>query len=288
MHLESISNGFGSQSMSILILRKRGIVRGDISMSADTGSENDCLWNTGRRTDARTYCEEVIVPYCKEIGIKCAFIRTLDKYGKPLPPLHEAMILHQEGRDGATPSFVPVFGSQGGRIRQACTDKWKLRAMSQHAKRLGAKTMRSAIGLHCEELGRVSGRLLGKSKLDGFNTFQNGFEEDGKFVPIKWQTKFYPLIDLKMTRKDCRNLCEEEGIPYIVSSQCDMCPHKDRGRWERSSPETREWAAGLEQQFSGNFFLSDKRIPLQMAIPTMTKPDDDQNDFGCQNDQCGL
>jgi hypothetical protein len=28
-------------------------------------------------------------------------------------------------------------------------------------------------------------------------------------------------------------MVEKEGIPYIVSSECDLCPHKDLARWER-------------------------------------------------------
>lgn len=275
MHLDSISNGFGSQSMALLVLRKRKIIQADISQSADTGSEFDCEWSDGRRTDAKTFFEEVIVPFCDSIGIKSAFVRTRDKYGNDLPPLHEAMILEESG----TPGFVPVFGSNGGRMAQLCTSKWKVRAMRQNARRLGAKTMRCAVGLHCDEAGRVSGKYIGKSKRDGFSTFQD--DDCG------WTSKFYPFIDLKMTRNDCRKMCDEEGLPYMVSSQCNVCPHKDRERWERDTPETIERVAALEAGYNGNFFLTDKRIPLKLAIPLMKKSDE-QNDFGCQNDQCGF
>lgn len=274
MHLESISNGFGSQSMALLVLRKRKIVRGDISMSADTGSEFDCLWSNGRRTDARTFFEEVIAPYCRDIGIKAVFVRTRDKKGNAYPPLHEAMLAMVND----SPRFVPLFGSEGGRLMQQCTDRWKVRAMLQEARRRGAGTMRAAIGLHCEEMGRVKGRWVGKSKLDGFNTF--------RCTERDWLTKHYPLIDLKMTRQDCRELCDEEGLLYIVGSQCNMCPHKNRERWERDLPSTLAWAAEIESRFGGNFFLTDKRIPLMQALPLMTPPKDD--DFGCENDVCGF
>lgn len=265
--------------MAELVLRKRKLLRADVSMTADTGSENDCLWSTGERTDAREFYEKVIVPYCREIGIDAVFVRTNDKDGNPLPPLHEAMIL------GDTPKFVPVFGSRMGRMRQECTDKWKIRAMSQEARRRGATTLRSAIGLNYGEMDRVSGRVVGKSKLDGYTTFQCGTtNKAGVFEAVKWQTKYYPFIDRKMNREDCQKLCDEEGLPYIVSSQCDMCPHKNGDRWQRSTPATVEWAAGLEARFGGNFFLTDQRIPLQLAIPNMKTS---EGGF-CTNEVCGF
>lgn len=287
MHLESISNGFGSQSMAQLILRKEGRIVGDISQSADTGSEIDCLLSDGRRMSAKLFFESVIMPYCQSIGIEAAFVRTRKNDGSELPPLHEVMSLQQEGRIGATPAFVPLFGSKMGRMAQQCTDKWKIRALRQNARRLGAKTMRSAIGLHCEEMGRVSGKLI-RPKVGEFNVFQDGTEDkNGIWHPLQWCSKYYPIIDLGMTREDCRNLCKKEGLPYMISSQCFMCPHQDGPRWNRNTPELNAQAAQLEEGFAGNFFLTDQRIPLMMAIPNM-KQDDEQNDFGCQNDQCGF
>lgn len=86
MHIEAISNGMGSQSMMMCVLAAEGKIPARLSITADTGSENDCLWSTGKRTDAKDYFDMVIAPYCRENNIEASFVRAVDKTGKKLPP----------------------------------------------------------------------------------------------------------------------------------------------------------------------------------------------------------
>jgi hypothetical protein len=50
MHLESISNGLGAPSILLVAMAIRGEIPATVSITADTGWENDRLWNTGRRS----------------------------------------------------------------------------------------------------------------------------------------------------------------------------------------------------------------------------------------------
>src|SRR5271165_1323759 len=128
--VQSISNGLGSQSMYLVLLAARGEIPATVSITADTGAEHDCLWNTGERTSAKVYFERIVEPYCTDHNITARFVRSVDKDKQLLPDLLEQ--LKQTIKDGKLNSIkIPVFGSRGGRLMQSCTDKWKIRAIHQ-------------------------------------------------------------------------------------------------------------------------------------------------------------
>ncbi len=90
-----------------------------------------------------------------------------------------------------------------------------------------------------------------------------------KLSDVKWNQHYWPLVDRRLYRATIQDELERRGIPYLVSTECDMCPHKDRARWERTSPQTIELVAELETTMPGLFF-TDQRIPLKQAIKNMS------------------
>lgn len=163
---------------------------------------------------------------------------------------------------------------------------------------MGAKTNCNAQGIHVDEaLRRMSGRWL---RQDGkWNIYQTQVQvknENGEkeFVDVKWMTHYYPLVDLGFNRAKCRALIEAENIPFIISTECDGCPHKDLDRWERTAAPVLADLVKLEKQFDGAFFFTDKRIPLLDAIQQMQNErqakgaDLAEVDFGCDNAICGI
>lgn len=293
MKLKICSNGLGSQSIAMLIVGTRGEFPVDASITGDTGWEQDCLWSNGRRTTAKTYFVEVVVPLCAAYGITAHFVRSVDKSKVALPNLidHVRAVVAAGKLNSLK---IPLFGSKGGRMRQVCTDKWKIRAIHQEARRMGAKHLLSAQGIHAGEIWRrARGKFIG---MDGkFSIYQDTVVRKGVETPTKWCTHFYPLADLKMNREDCQKLCLDAGVPYIVSSQCDGCPHKDLPRWERTAPETLHELSELEKLFNGEFFFTSERIPLLDALEVMRKRRaekpvefEQELDFGCKNNICGV
>lgn len=308
-HLESVSNGLGAPSLLLVLMAIRKEIPSTVSISADTGWENDRLWNTGRRSTNEEYFNEIIVPLCKGTHVTPYFVRGVDKNKRARPTLKDQLL-----RFVATKkvSGIPLFGANGGRHLQTCTDKMKIQACRQQARRLGAKTNRNAQGIHFHEADRrVKGIFL---HMDGpWSVYQTTVminkvdpitgkpmtDERGKRIkihkPIKWQTHYYPLVDLRMSREDVYRAVEKEGIPYLVSSECDLCPHKDLARWERTSPDVIDEGALIEAAMGGEFFFTDRRIPLKAAIAAMQE-DRAKNpekykreaDFGCKNDICGI
>jgi hypothetical protein len=298
MHLESISNGLGAPSLLLLIMAIRKEIPATVSISADTGWENDRVWNTGRRSTNRQYFDEVIVPLCKGSHVTPRFVRTVDENKLPLDGLRELVI---QGAPRAT--YIPLFGSKGGRQIQSCTDKMKIRAIHQEERRLGAKTVRNAQGIHFYEADRrTKGRFL---RMDGqWSIYQSTLgvsikdpvtgEKRTVQKDIKWQTHYYPLVDLKLSREEIYKAVEKEGVPYLISSECDLCPHQDLARWERKSKEVIEDGARIEALFNGKYFFTPLRIPLKEAIAEMQRKREQKDalnqdiDFGCSNAICGV
>ena len=289
-HLESLANGLGGQSVYLFWMACRGMIPATVSITGDTGSEQDRVWNTGERTTAKEYYEQVLVPIGNKHGIEMRFVRAVTKDGKDQLSVSEAAaVVHAGGKRRIS---IPAFGSRGGRAIQSCTDKWKIKAIKQEARRMGATTMRSAQGIHVGEASRrVKGKFLGM--LDGFETYQTSWKnrKTGQEHVIKWLTHYYPLVELKMNRLQVQNELQKLGIPYLISSECDMCPHQDLARWLRHTPESLARSAELEASFGGEYFLTPKRIPLLDAIEAMKKESPEQPtelDFGCENNHCGI
>lgn len=238
-HFEVISNGMGGPSMYMMVLAGQHKIPATISITADTGWENDCLLSDGRRFTAKEFYADVIVPVGIRFGIETAFVRSQDKNGDPLPALGEQM---QKGIIAG----VPTFGSNGGRMAQGCTEKYKVRAIRQELKRRGATTARCGLGLTMSETHRM------KQNRD-----------------VAWHTVYWPLIDEKLYRATIEDRLSAMGIPFMVTSQCDGCPHQDYARWGRLTPATISDNIKIEAGLNGTQFLTDRRKPLANALEEM-------------------
>ncbi len=239
MHINSISCGQGAPSVYLLLMAHQGIFPADVVIVADTGGENDMLWSTGERTTAKEFFEQVTKPLAEEIGVPAYFVRTLDANGQPIPDIMTVQTIEGD----KTKIDLPLFGSNGGRLKQSCTGKWKKGAIRQQLRRMGATTATTNLGLTMDELHRMKGN------------------------DVKWERLQWPMLTIAKTyRVTCEEMLHKANVPYIVRSQCDFCPHKNLFRWGMSSPETINAAAEFEATFNGDFFLTDKRIPLKMVL----------------------
>lgn len=273
-----------------------------VSITADTGWEKDRTWSNGRKTQIKVYFDEIVAPLGKKYGVETVFARSVDKSKQPLPDLVDH--LRWCVATGKLNNIkIPMFGSKGGRLGQSCTDKWKIRAINQTLRSMGAKTACTAQGIHAgESARRVKGICLRQS--GNWSIYQTTVMvskelEDGTKIkiekPIKWLTHYYPLVDLGHNRHICQVKIVGEGIPYLLSSECDGCPHKDLTRWERTEEKVLIELAEIERGLDGKFFFTSKRIPLLKAIAAMKEEQridperyKTEADFGCGNAVCGV
>jgi len=241
MHINAISCGQGAPSLFLIVAAGEGLFPAEAVIVADTGWENDMLWNDGRRTGARTFFEEVTQPLAEEYGMTAHFVRAQNKHGQEIPALPETQNLINVD--------LPLFGSEGGKLKQGCTSKWKIPAVRQQLRSMGAKTATTNLGLTMDEVHRI------------------------RPSELKWNSNAYPLIDNTQNKRYYRSMAIEElerrGIPYLVTTECDGCPHKDLPRWQRTSPQTIELLTQFEARFNGNYFLTRELVPLPEAIKRM-------------------
>lgn len=255
MHINSISCGQGAPSLHLLQMARAGLFPADIVIVADTGGEHDMLWSNGRRSDAKTFFNEVTKPLAEEFGLEAYFVRAQDKNGQPLPDIMTVQTMDA----GQVRIDLPLFGSNGGRLQQSCTSKWKKAAIRQQLRRMGATTATTSLGLTMDEVHRM------------------------KPNDVKWERLQWPMLLIRKTyRAEIEPQLKAAGIPWIVRSQCDFCPHKNAFRWDMSTPETIDAAAEFEAAFGGEFFLTDKRLPLKeaLALPRTGDLFDDACDQG--------
>lgn len=285
-HIEGLSNGLGAQSVYMLVMAAERRIPATISITADTGWERDRLWSDGTRSSSEEYFDRVVLPYATAHGIEAVMVSALDKNGVPVPPLGEWVRQYIEAGK-FNHIKIPMFGSEGGRLRQPCTSRKKIVAIRQELRRRGATSARMAHGLHRGEVHRMKG--------------EHGRMEGGFFtmtaMDAKWTSHYYPIIEEGLFRTDVQRELEKRGIPYLLSSECDGCPHKDWARWQRTSQHVIDDLADMEAKTHGQFFFTDKRIPLRDALEQMRKDAERGEqagmfgdlDFGCdEGGVCGV
>lgn len=289
-----VANGLGGQSMYLLYLASQKKIPATISITADTGWENDCDMMDGTKTTAEEFFYKYVKPFGDKWMIGTSFVRTTIKDGSNLLSIPDYLIEKNAlGKDKAMP--VPMFGSDGGRLKQTCTDKWKISAMKQECRRLGATTARSAQGIHYgERARRVKGKYIGTE--DGWSIYQTEkYNKKTKILStVKWLSHYYPLVDLQMDREAVGREMEKLGLPYLISSECCGCPHADPWRWLRRTDETIESVAQIEDMYKGQMFFTSQRRPLREVIAEMKAFRDnqgqlfDESNFDCTGGWCGI
>lgn len=289
--------------MRLLQLACLKIIPATVSITADTGSELDRVCSNGKRMTNRQFFDDYVKPLAESHGIEALFVRARIKDGTEKMPVSEVIkassLMGEQGKDFDTMIkglSVPVFTNDRtkGRLRQACTDKWKIRAMHQEAKRRGIKLLRSAIGFHAGESHRIKARFIGD---DGqWSIFKpQVVRNDGKLHDVKWLEHYYPCVDMKQNRADIRIELLKAGIPHLVTTECDFCPHQDYSRWMMHTPEVIEEACRIEAGWQGKLFFTSKRIPLKQALQEMKEEQTRKElqlglpDFGCESGAyCGI
>lgn len=294
-----LSNGLGGQSMYLLYLAAQRLIPATLSITADTGSENDRVCSTGERMTAHEFFARHVKPYAAAHGIEAVFVRARNKHGQELPPLIDVLrqLRGESFKEISKGISVPLFTNDrsAGRLRQSCTDKWKVRAIHQEARRRGVKLLRSAIGFHRGESDRIKAAW---QETDGeFEIFKPYVKRGGRLKTIKWLEHYYPLVDLRLNREQIRGELERIGLPYLITTECDHCPHQDYERWAAHRPEVIQKLVQIEKQWGGKLYFTDRRIPLDQALEQMRADHERRQQqgslfaasFGCEGGAyCGI
>lgn len=165
--------------------------------------------------------------------------RWLDWLEKQLPfPVHrvsrgdltEESLIVRERKDGTghwSKSLIPAFienkdGSRGLMSRQ-CTYSYKVEQLERAVRRLGEVkrgqkqiTVTQWIGISWDEIQRI------------------------KPSRVAWSQHRWPLVELRMGRRDCLRWMESHGYPKPPRSACVYCPFHSDNEWRRLRDEEPE------------------------------------------------
>ncbi|KKN74813.1 hypothetical protein LCGC14_0387060 [marine sediment metagenome] len=224
--LRTFSFGGGVQSTAALVLAAQERIDFNIFLFANVGDDSE-------NPATLRYVEEYAKPYAAEHGIELHELQRIPKKGK-----YKGQIETVYGRCvGDNRSIcIPVRLSNGAPGRRNCTTDFKIAVIGRWQREHGATKDNPAVcglGISIDEIQRMR-------------------SDSG----IKTQVLEYPLIDLHLTRSDCRTIIANAGLPVPPKSACWFCPFQRHSQWQdmrREDPELFQRAVKLEQR------INDKR-----------------------------
>ena len=254
------SYGGGVQSVAIGVLVAQGkLPRPDMAAICDTGREMASTF---------TFLRDHMQPFLNRSGVGIEIqvvphsLSHADLYYKTGLTLIPAYTKTEDG--------VGLFGDMSyreGRLAAFCSGHWKRDTMERWLRLQGVESCDQWIGYSLDEWRRR--------------------KNDHR----KWCHLVYPLIDLKITRDDCKRLISEAGLPVPKKSRCWMCPHQNDEEWQevKDSPEEFAMAVALEKEINdrdpdsgGDLFLYPGRVPLELAkFDGSKQPERACNEGGC-------
>ena len=194
--MKILSLGAGVQSSTLALMAKHlEIDMPDCAIFADTQSEPDSvyLWLDWLETELPYPVYRVTKGNLAEKSLIVRTSKTGTQYQQSAPP---AWITEFDGR-------VNIL------IRQ-CTTDFKILPIIQKIRQLsGKKPVEQFIGISLDEAHRM------------------------KPSREKWITNRWPLVENRMSRRDCLNWMERNGYPTPPRSSCWFCPYHSNTEWKR-------------------------------------------------------
>lgn len=211
--LRVLSLGAGVQSTTLALMAARGeIEQPDCAIFADTGVEPASVY------------------------------RHLDWLESQLPfPVHrvssgnlgEQIRAAMGGRGERMDSRPPFFISNGGQLRRQCTGDVKIQPIHRLVRELAGLAPRQHGPKH-----PIVEQWIGISLDETFRMKPSRF---------RWISHRWPLVELRMSRRDCIVWCEERQYPRPPKSACTFCPYRSSAEWrEMRSSDPDAFASAIE------------------------------------------
>lgn len=131
---------------------------------------------------------------------------------------------------GLGPFGMPGRHAIPSRMLRHCTDKWKIKPMNKYIQsHYPGEDLTVIIGFAYDEMHRANCSIY------------------------KNQQAWYPLIEKKMTRRDCIQFIMEQGYPVPPKSGCFYCPFQRINQWkELRSNHPDLWARAIQLEKNGS------------------------------------
>lgn len=244
------SYGAGTQSTAMLVLAAQGRIDYQTFVFANVGEDSE-------HPASLAYFRDVAVPYAQAHGIELHELKRHRRDGS-VETLY-GRLTRGSDRSIGIPARLHPSGAPG---RRNCTVDFKILVINRWLKKHGASAEEPAtvaLGISVDEMQRArSTSGLAEQVLD------------------------YPLLRLRLNRRDCVALIEEAGLPRPGKSSCWFCPYHSIAVWQKmrlEEPELFAKAVGLEALLSdrhqrlgrGPLHMTDRGKPLPMVTTDHTQ-----------------
>ena len=264
-----ISLGAGVQSSTMALMAKHGELGYDVDCAifADTGAEPEGVY---------TWLDwlETQIPF--------------PVYRVSHGNLYEHIMRPDtdKSRFVSVPFYTDASG-RAGMTRRQCTREYKIAPLQKKQRELiglkkgqhGPKhvALKSLIGISLDEMQRM--------------------KDSGKgYIENVW-----PLIDLRMTRRDCLQWMTDKGYPEPTKSACTFCPYHDNEMWrDMRDNDPTSWDQAVEvdrhlrsgsifqRKLGSDLYLHNDLVPLE-DVDLQTPEDRGQINFLDECDgMCGV
>jgi hypothetical protein len=205
VRLRVISLGAGVQSTTMALMAAHREIEPmpDCAIFADTGAEPQGVYD-----HLRWITSPNVLPFPVHI-VSGGNLRD-----------HVVGAMAGEHRMDARP---PFFNVTGGPINRQCTTKHKIAPITRRVRDLA-------------EISR-NDRAPAVEQWIGIST-----DEASRMKPARdaWQVNRWPLIERKMSRRDCLGWLDRRGYPTPPKSACTFCPYRNTENWRKMKSEDPE------------------------------------------------
>lgn len=266
--IKVLNLGAGVQSSAVLLMSCQGALpRLDAAIFADTG------WEPSQVYEHLAWLESEAKKFSLPVfRVQCGNIRS--------DALHSQVRGRASG--GVRWASMPLFtlGPNGNRgmIRRQCTSEYKIRPVERFIRRelLQLHPRQRAKPHSCEQWFGIS--------WDEFTRMRTSRRS--------WTSFAYPLVEMRMTRKDCLAWLAAQRYPTPPRSSCIGCPFHSDAEW-RDMKRNRPWewddAVAFDQAIRrcggmrGEIFLHRSCVPLKDAD---LRTDGERGQLSLWEDEC--
>lgn len=171
------------------------------------------------KVETYSYLSEITAPYAEQHGLNIIVIGQNYRPKSYQPTLREYCLAHH---------MVP------GTWLRWCTEQYKRRPIHRWCRAVMGATRKNPVET-----------WIGIS-----------MDEKRRAVPSNdpITVKRYPLIELGLSREDCREIIHAAGLPEVAKSGCWYCPFQRRAAWQhmkRTDPDRFDAALAIERNAYG-------------------------------------
>lgn len=266
-----ISFGGGVQSTAQLVLASQGRIDYQTFLFANVGNDSEA------KATLR-YMAEHAGPFADEHGLRLIEIRRVHKRGPEKGQPFQTLRSYVEDRSIRSIP-IPVRVANGSPGNRQCTERWKIVPVADWCREHGATDADPALvglGISTDEIQRA----------------KPGVDKQHPHT-----VKTYPLLDLGLSRKDCRDIITDAGLPMPPKSACSFCPYSSPEAWrrlKRDDPDQFETEVEFERSINAlrakmgrdDVFLHIGLAPLDRAVDDQLVLDLEGDGDDCDSGYC--